>query len=110
MEQIKQLKYAQSDAKFSGEVAVLLGTQRAEDVLKYARDTILIGSPDSTRAQKMQKMSRLIEPLMSKLERYDNAINALLGLIPSPHGINFAGLIWGSLKFALMVPSPSVAV
>lgn len=105
------MKSARSDSRFSDEeLAVLLSTQRAEDVLKYARDTMRTGSPDSKRGQKMQNMSRLVEPLISKLERYDNAINALLGLIPSPYGINYAGLIWGSLKFMLMVPSPSTSL
>jgi hypothetical protein len=100
-EAVDQLKQLQSENRLSDQdLAVLTGTQSGEDVLNYARDVILKCDANSKRREKIK---RVLEPLILRLDRYDSAISSLVSALPSPFGANIAGLIWGSLKFVLMV-------
>jgi hypothetical protein len=100
-EAVDQLKQLQSENRLSDQdFAVLTGTQSGEDVLNYARDVILKCDANSKRREKIK---RVLEPLILRLDRYDSAISSLVTALPSAFGANIAGLIWGSLKFVLMV-------
>jgi hypothetical protein len=100
-EAVDQLKQLQSENRLSDQdLAVLTCTKSGEDVLNYARDVILKCDANSKRREKIK---RVLEPLILRLDRYDSAISSLVNALPSAFGANIAGLIWGSLKFVLMV-------
>ena len=100
-EAVDHLKQLQSENRLSDQdLAVLTGTKSGEDVLNYARDVILKCDANSKRREKIK---RVLEPLILRLDRYDSAVSSLVNALPSAFGANIAGLIWGSLKFVLMV-------
>jgi hypothetical protein len=91
-----------SDVDFN----VLLNTRKAKDVLAYANSTLV----KDGKASKVEKLKRVLEPLTQKLERFEIVIDTLISMAPKPYGVNVIGIIWGSLKFVLMVmvlPMPS---
>jgi hypothetical protein len=102
---VKQLQQLQAaDRLSSQDLSVLTGTKSGVDVLEFAKRVVADRESDSKIKQKMDKV---IGPLIERLKRFEGAIDALIGAVPKPMGADVAGLLWGSLKFVLLVSNPS---
>jgi hypothetical protein len=91
-----------SDVDFN----VLFNTRKAKDVLAYANSTLV----KDGKVSRVEKLKRVLESLTQKLERFEAVIDTLISIASKPYGVNVIGIIWGSLKFVLMVmvlPMPS---
>lgn len=97
---IEQLQKLQANGQLSvDDITVLTRTRTSEEVLDYAKQ--IIQDKNSTKVK--EKLNGTVNVLTERLDRFQDAIDVLVRLAPSPMGIDVAGLLWGSLKFVLMV-------
>ena len=52
---------------------------------------------------KKQRLFKIVEPSLLRLERFSNAIDVLAQSSPQILGLNLVGLLWGSLKLIIIV-------
>jgi hypothetical protein len=79
----------------------LLKTEKPEDILDTLQEAIernvTLHTDTKRRAQSV------LEPLLLRLERFGSAIDILAQSSPQAMGLNLVGLIWGSVRFLLVV-------
>ncbi|MCJ1305113.1 hypothetical protein MMC08_007927, partial [Hypocenomyce scalaris] len=79
----------------------ITGTSTPKDVLASVNDAILRhGDAKSTTKTRMQNMGESLRP---RLERFGTAIDMLAQSSPQVMGVNLVGLLWGTLKFFVVV-------
>ena len=99
LDQIKKLRDA---AKLSSaDYDMITGDSRPEDVLTFMNDTILRHA--SYQSNKRIRVREKVKPLLEGLERFGGVIDIFASSSPQVHGVNPARLIWGFMKFLLLV-------
>jgi hypothetical protein len=68
------------------------------DTLQYA-----IEKNATSHADVKRRAQKVVEPLLLRLERFGSAIDVLAQSAPQAVGLNLVGLIWGSVRFLLVV-------
>jgi hypothetical protein len=80
---------------------LLLKTGKPEDVLDTLQEAIEKNA--ALHADTKRRARSVLEPLLLLLERFSSAIDMLAQSSPQAIGLNFVGLIWGSVRFLLVV-------
>jgi hypothetical protein len=80
---------------------LLLKTEKPEDVLDTLQEAIEKNA--TLHADTKRRARSALEPLLLRLERFSSAIDMLAQSSPQAMGLNFVGLIWGSVRFLLVV-------
>ena len=79
----------------------LMKTEKPEDILDTLQEAIeknvALHTDTKRRAQSV------LEPLLLRLERFSSTIDILAQSSPQAMGLNLVGLIWGSVRFLLVV-------
>ena len=79
----------------------LLKTEKPQDVLDTLQEAIQKNV--ALRADTKRRARSVLEPLLLRLERFSSAIDMLAQSSPQAIGLNPVGLIWGSVRFLLVV-------
>ncbi|KAA6409989.1 MAG: hypothetical protein FRX48_06603 [Lasallia pustulata] len=99
LDQIKKLRDA---AKLSSaDYDMITGDSRPKDVLTFMNDTILRHA--SFQSNKRIRVREKAKPLLEGLERFGGVIDIFASSSPQVHGVNPARLIWGFMKFLLLI-------
>ena len=102
LDQIKELR---DTGKLSSEdYDMITGDSRQEDILTFMNDTILRHA--SSQSSKRIRVREKAKPLLEGLERFGGVIDIFASSSPQVHGVNPARLIWGVMKFLLLVSLP----
>jgi hypothetical protein len=103
---VKQLITLKADGRLSDEdYDIVTGTTRAEEVLELANASILKNTETDSKVKKGLKQT--VETFVRRMERFGAAIDILVQSSPQILGLNLVGLIWGSMKFLLVVSGHS---
>ena len=79
----------------------LLKAEKPEDILDTLQEAI--EKNVSLHADTKRRAQSVLEPLLLRLERFSSAIDMLAQSSPQAMGLNLVGLIWGSVRFLLVV-------
>ncbi|KAI9817428.1 MAG: hypothetical protein M1827_001037 [Pycnora praestabilis] len=79
----------------------LLAAKGPEDVLSSVEDVIYMDA--AIHPNTKHRMRVVVEPLVGRFERFSSAIDMLAQSSPQAMGVSVVGLIWGSLKFIIMI-------
>lgn len=82
---------------------MITGASKPEDVLTLMNDTILRHASSQSIKQKKERLRAKAKPLLEGIERYGGVIDILASSSPQLHGVNPARLLWGFIKFLLLV-------
>jgi len=93
----KQLKDLQVAGQLSADDFQMITAKTKADDLKTLAYSVRKSSPHSKGAQD------IIPRLVVSLKRFENAIDMIVQSSPPIMGLNLVGLIWGGLKFILVV-------
>ncbi|KAI9854314.1 MAG: hypothetical protein M1824_000407 [Vezdaea acicularis] len=80
---------------------IVVDTRRPEELLAIINDAATRSAKSHPDAKK--RVQRVVEPLLMRLERFGSAIDLLAQCSPQITGVNIVGLIWGSVKFLLVI-------
>jgi hypothetical protein len=83
------------------EYDILTKTKRPQQILDVV-ETALKENGDKHPDMK-RRAETIIEPLLQRLTRFEKCIDMIAQSSPQAFGLNVAGLIWGGLKFYLVV-------
>ena len=99
---LKQVKDLRDAGRLSSaHYDTITGTSTPKDVLASVNDAILRhADAKSTTRARVQNMG---ESLRLRLERFGTAIDMLVQSSPQIMGLNLVGLLWGTLRFFIVV-------
>ena len=90
------------------EYELLLKTEKPEDILDTLQEAI--EKNVTLHADTKRRARSVLEPLLLRLERFSSAIDILAQSSLQAMGLNPVGLIWGSVRFLLVVSkSPNIS-
>jgi hypothetical protein len=76
-------------------------TQSPHDVIHTLQHALEVGS--ALLQSPKSRVHHVVEQLLLRLERFGSAIDVVAQSSPNVFGVNPVGLIWGALKFVLIV-------
>ena len=76
-------------------------TEKPEDILDTLQEAI--EKNVALHADTKRRAQSVLEPLLLRLERFSSTIDILAQSSPQAMGLNLVGLIWGSVRFLLVV-------
>ena len=80
---------------------IILQTATPAEVLSVVNE--IKASRDQQRSKIARRMRSIAVALTTRLGRFANAIDMLAQSLPQAMGLNLGGLVWGGLKFLLVV-------
>lgn len=100
-EALKQAKSLQSSGSLPDKYSeILLETNNPEDLLSLLDND---GSQQSRIGVHGKPLNDTVRSIVARLDRYADAIDMIAQSSPQAFGLNVVGMIWGSLKFLLVV-------
>ncbi|KAA6409811.1 MAG: hypothetical protein FRX48_06423 [Lasallia pustulata] len=99
LDQIKELR--DTGKLSSADYDMITGDSTPGDVLTFMNDTILRHA--RSQSDKQTRVREKAKPLLEGLERFGGVIDIFASSSPQVHGVNPARLIWGFMKFLLLV-------
>lgn len=85
----------------SADYDMITEDSKSEDVLSFMNDAILRHA--SSRSIKNKKVHENVKPLLDSVDRFGSVIDILASSSPQVHGVNPARLVWGAIKFVVLV-------
>jgi biopolymer transport protein ExbB/TolQ len=103
---MKQLSALKADGRLSDEdYEIVTGTTKPEEVLELVNTSILKNTETDSKVKK--RLKQMVEAIVRRMERFGAAINMIVQSSPQILGLNLVGLIWGSMRFLLVVSGHS---
>ena len=101
-EAMEEVKALHTSGKLSDEYySILVSTKRTEDLHLIVEEENKRRVEGQTRAKR--SLNTIVSSTVKKLERYDAAIDMIIGSLPRVSGVNPVGLVWGSLKILMVI-------
>lgn len=101
-EAIGQLKTLRDSGRLSSsDYDMLTTTKSPQDVLTFVDEAIKKSNAAHPIAK--TRIGAVVEPLLQRLERFGAAIDMIVQSLPQIHGMNLIGLVWGGIKFVVVV-------
>jgi hypothetical protein len=85
----------------SSDYDMLTKAKGPQDMLAFVDEAIKISQAAHPDAKK--RISAVVEPLLQRLERFGSAIDMIVQSLPQIHGLNLIGLVWGGIRFMMVV-------
>lgn len=100
---LQQLKDLRAAGRLNAaDFEILTTTTRPDDAITLLKDVMLVASNDQAKKKK-PKIQGVVDALVQRLFKFESAIEMIVSSAPQVMGVNVAGLVWGSLKFVLIV-------
>src|SRR5580700_10626855 len=106
MDAMKQLGALRADGRLSHEdYEIVTGTTKPEEVLELVNTSIISNTGTDSKIKK--RLKQTVEMFVRRMERFGSAIDMVVQSSPQILGLNLVGLIWGSVRFLLVVSEHS---
>jgi hypothetical protein len=102
MDAVKQVSAMKANGRLSDEdYEIVTCTTTPEDALELVNTSILKNTEVDYKAK--TRLKQTVEAFVRRMERFGAAIDMVAQSSPQILGLNLVGLIWGSMKFLLVV-------
>ena len=99
---LDQLGALRSNGRLSDDdYKTITTTTNPNDVLETIHEIILDNA--STQPEFKKRLVQVMEPLILRLERFGAVIDLITQSSPQVIGLNLVGLVWGTIKFVVLV-------